>query len=315
VSNQCYLVECSNLSSLQKEVSSLVSKHQFHEEEITYYDLEESTLDQVLEDLDTYSFLTPRKVIVISHTLFLTSSELKFLDEHLQHLLKYLKNPNPDVLFVMGVEKCDERKKIVKDIKKLVEVIKVEESPLKIARDALKDYKISEEALRYLVEFCGNDIMKLTNECEKLKMYAMEEKEIQRTDIDTVVIKNIPNTEQLAFDFVKYIASRDKSRIFACYEQLKEYRFEPHSMIGLLESQIKLIYQVYLGKQKQMTKDEIAKYLKEHPFRVQKTLEFLPLYREEELQELIHKLHDLDYRIKSGQVDATLGFEVFLLSI
>ena len=160
-----------------------------------------------------------------------------------------------------------------------------------------------------------NDLVRLANECEKLKLYTLESKEITKDDVLMVTIKNIPNMEQLAFDFVKYLANRDKKKIFECYEVLKEYRFEPHSMIGLIESQIKLIYQVLLGKRKNMTKDEIAKYLKEHPFRIQKTLEFLPLYQEVELQKLIHELHDLDYRIKSGLVDAISGFELFLIHI
>ena len=64
-----------------------------------------------------------------------------------------------------------------------------------------------------------------------------------------------------------------------------------------------------------LSKDEIAKYLKEHPYRIQKTLEFLPFYTENDIRNLIHKLHELDYKIKSGQIEATLGFEVFLLYI
>lgn len=315
MANCCFLVECSSFSSLQQKVLDLVQTTHFEKESITYYDLEENTLEQVLEDLDTYSFLTPRKVVVITKALFLTVSEVKFDEKEIEHILKYLKTPSSDVLFIMGIDKCDERKKIVKEVKKLVQVVKVEERPSVVAKKLLYDYRITDEALQLLLEFTVNDIIRLTNECEKLKLYTLESKQITKEDVLTVVIKNIPNIEQLSFDFVKYLANRDKKKLFECYEILKEYKFEPHSMIGLIESQIKLIYQVLLGKRKNMTKDEIAKYLKEHPFRVQKTLEFLPLYQEEELQKIIHELHDLDYRIKSGVVDATSGFELFLIYI
>ena len=86
-------------------------------------------------------------------------------------------------------------------------------------------------------------------------------------------------------------------------------------MIGLIESQVRLIYQVMFAKRKGMTKDEIAKVLKEHPFRIQKTLEFLPYYEENDIRKLIHNLHNLDYKIKSGQESATIGFEMFLLNL
>lgn len=313
--NRCFLIECSSFSSLQRKVSDLLQITHFEGEIVTYYDLEENTLEQVFEDLDTYSFLTPRKVVVITKALFLAVSEVKFDEKEINHLLKYLKSPSSDVLFIMGIDKCDERKKIVKEIKKLVQVIKVDENPAVVAKNLLIDYKIAEEALQLLLEFTMNDIIRLTNECEKLKLYTLESKTITKEDVLMVVAKNTPNIEQLAFDFVKYLANRDKKRIFECYEILKENKFEPHSMIGLIESQIKLIYQVLLGKRKNMSKDEIAKYLKEHPFRVQKTLEFLPLYQEAELQRLIHELHDLDYRIKSGVIDAISGFELFLVHI
>ncbi len=313
--SHCYLIEGVDSTTLQKEVSFLIQKNGFQEEEVRFYDLEENTLAQVLEDLDTYSFLSPRKVVVIRNALFLTTSDIKFLEEEIEHLLKYLKNPNPFVLFIMGVSKCDERKKIVKEIKKQVLIISSSLSPSSILKECLQGYHISSDVSKMILEYCGDDIAKIMNECEKLKLATLDSLEITSADVNDIVIKKVPDTDQLAFQFVKYLALRDKKHIFEYYELLKEYHFEPHSMIGLIESQIKLIYQVLLAKRRGMRKDEIAKYLKEHPFRIQKTLEFLPLYQEHELQEMIHKLHELDYKIKSGQVDATLGFDIFLIEL
>jgi len=291
---QCYLIESQDIKLLQKKIREIIESSGYKEEQTTYYDLEESTLNAVLEDLDTYSFLTPRKVVIISNALFLMASEIKFEEKEISSLLKYLRNPAPDVLFIMGVEKCDERKKIGKEIKQLVEFCKVEMSPEAVLKEELTEYKIKKDAQNLLLEYVEKDISKLENECEKPK---------------------ISNTDKLAFDFVKYIALRDKKKIFEQYEVLKENHFEAHSMIGLIESQMKLIYQVLLGKRKNMTKENLAKLLKEHPYRIQKTLEFLPFYSEKDLQTFIHKLHELDYKIKSGQIDATLGFEIFLISI
>lgn len=315
MASNSYLIECTERSVLLQKIKELIASSGFEKEQITYYDLEENTLLQVLEDLDTYSFLTPRKVVVIPQSLFLMASSEKFNEEETNHLLKYLTNPNKDVLLIMGVSKCDERKKLVKELKKLVEVIKIEMDPTSYVREALKDYKINNDALRLLVEYCDERIDYLENECQKLRMYALDTKEIKKEDIEELVIKSITKTDQLVFDFVKYMALKDKKKMFELYDVLKEYQLEVHSIIGLIESQLRLIYQVLLGKEKQMTKDALAKQLKEHPYRIQKTYEFLPFYEEKDLQKLIHELHNLDYKIKSGQVDATLGFEIFLIGI
>ena len=141
MANYCFLVECSSFSSLQRKVSELLHTTHFEGETVTYYDLEENTLEQVLEDLDTYSFLTPRKVIVITKALFLAVSEVKFDEKEIEHILKYLKNPSSDVLFIMGIDKCDERKKIVKEVKKLVQVVKVDENPTIRSVERLSDYR------------------------------------------------------------------------------------------------------------------------------------------------------------------------------
>ncbi len=312
---QCYLIESKDRSLLQKKIEELTTSSGFEGEEVISYDLEEYSMAQVLQELDTYSFLSPRKVVVIKQALFLMASDIKFSEEDLSLFLKYLQNPNPEALLLMGVSKCDERKKIVKETKKLVEVVTLDVDPMEIVEEELAGYEIASDASRLLVEYCEEDTTKLFNECEKLRLFALDTKKISSDDISQLVVKKCSNTEQLAFDFVKAIASKDKKQVFYYYDLLKEYHFEPHSMIGLIESQMKLVYQVLLGKRMNMKKDELAKRLKEHPFRIQKTLLFLPLYHEEEVRQLIHKLHDLDYRIKSGKIDATVGFEMFLIDL
>ena len=60
--NHCYLIEGGDFTTLQKGISSLIQQNHFQEAEVSTYDLEDSMLSQVLEDMDTYSFLSPRKV-------------------------------------------------------------------------------------------------------------------------------------------------------------------------------------------------------------------------------------------------------------
>ena len=61
-----------------------------------------------------------------------------------------------------------------------------------------------------------------------------------------------------------------------------------------------------------MSKD-IASTLKVHPYRVKLALE--ANYPDFELKDILKKLHNLDYEIKTGKVDKIVGLENFLLHL
>ena len=63
--NNNYLLESSDYLSIQNEIADITNKQNFQNSAISIYDLEETDLEKALEDLDTYSFLTSKKVIII----------------------------------------------------------------------------------------------------------------------------------------------------------------------------------------------------------------------------------------------------------
>ena len=59
-----YLLESLDSLSLQKEREKIIHSEGFDSATISLYDMEESILDNALEDLDTYGFLTEKKVVL-----------------------------------------------------------------------------------------------------------------------------------------------------------------------------------------------------------------------------------------------------------
>ena len=53
-----YLIESQDSLSLIKERKNLIKKNSFQDAPISIYDVEETPLENALEDLDTYSFLS-----------------------------------------------------------------------------------------------------------------------------------------------------------------------------------------------------------------------------------------------------------------
>ena len=61
-----YLIENEDSILIEQKEKEIINKNKFQNDQINIYDLEEeSTIEDVLEDLDTYSFLSSKKVIKI----------------------------------------------------------------------------------------------------------------------------------------------------------------------------------------------------------------------------------------------------------
>lgn len=308
-----YLLESEDSLSLQKEIKKITEKNHFKEEEITHYDLEEVELKSALEDLDTYSFLTKKKGIVIDHLECLKQEENK---KEIEHLLKYIENPNPDYLLILTAKKLNNTYKLTKELKKKCSFIQVEIDPKSFIKEELKDYKINDNTISFLLEYCQNDGTKISSEIEKLKNYKIEEKEITKEDIETIVIKKLGDPKDLTFSFSKSIATKDKKQALKEYQELLNYNIEPLSIIGLLASQIRIIYQVKILENKNLSDKEIASTLEEKSdYRIKKTRELTKLYSEKELLELMQKLSNMDLKIKTTDIDSKILLEQFIINL
>ena len=84
-------------------------------------------------------------------------------------------------------------------------------------------------------------------------------------------------------------------------------------LIATLANQFRLLLQVKLMKNNGYSDNEMISTLKEHPYRIK--LAKNSLFGEDKLKDKILKLSELDYKIKSGNIDKNLGLELFLLDI
>ena len=60
-----FLIETEDTLLIQKKEEELIKKNKFQDAEISSFDIEETPLENALEALDTYGFLSNQKVIII----------------------------------------------------------------------------------------------------------------------------------------------------------------------------------------------------------------------------------------------------------
>lgn len=308
-----YLLEGQSFFEIENEINNIVKSLDFNDALRSNYDLSEVEFDNVLEDLDTYSFLSNKKIIILTGMENVNNDSNK---DKLEHLYKYLDNPNPDNLLFIWSLKFNNTLKVTKELKKRCKYISVSLDPVKFAKNELKGYKISNIDIEYLVNKCLNDLSKIENEINKLKNYRYEEKTISREDIDDLVMEKLGDSTDLTFAFSRSLAEKDKKRALEQYFKLLNYNIEPLSIIGLIASQIRIIYQVKVLEKQRLSNDEIASMLGEkNSYRIKKTKELTRYYSESELLELMNTLADMDYKLKTTDSDPNNLIELFILNL
>ena len=305
-----YLIKNSSISLINKKIEELIKELNFKGSSITTYDLEEDSINLLIEDADTISFLTPRKVIIGKNL-----SNNNFSDISIKTLSKYLDNPNNDVLLIFTTTNIDTRKKNVKEVINKLTLVNISSDTKEIIKDILKDYDVEYRVINLLEEYYSDDLERLINETKKLALSFINTKKITYKDTLNLLVKPLNNKDNLAFDLVREIALKDKKKALNIYNELLNYNIESYALFGLLESQYRLLYQVMVLNKRNISYNEISNILEVHPFRVKKTLELVRYYTLKEIRKILKNLADIDFKIKSGIYENNIVIDLLILNI
>ena len=302
-----YLIVYDDIYLLNSKIDELVNK-EFKDIDRSVYDLDEKDLDDALLDLDTYSFLSDKKIVIIKNIENLND------DKKTTHLINYLDNSNPDNLLILTTTKFNGTKKINKTLKEKTNFIKLESDPNTVIKNLLKDYKLEPGVINKISIYSNNNIDIIKTECDKLINYK-DDKTITVDDVEKLVVKHLGDSSNIIFDLVKYISSSDKKRALEHYKLLQEYNIDDISLIGLIESQLRLLEEVSIYKKEGLYKDEIASKLNIHPYRIQKTMELLSSTNITSINNLIKNLSEIDYKVKAGLIDSKDCILMYIINI
>lgn len=309
--NNIYLIYGNDYGLIKREIDKITNKI----EDVVKYDLSVDKIDELLDDASCISLFGDKKVLVGENALFLTTTPGN-VNHDLDYLNKYLLDENHENIVILSVvsDKLDERKKLVKTLKNTVKVIYKElinEKDLpKFVTNEFKNegYEIDYKTASYFVNYVGKNVDILLSEINKMILYKENDKNITINDIDEISSKGFNDN---VFDLCDGIMKKDFKKIYACYHDLMVLKEEPIKIIAMLGTQFTLVYQAKLLSKEGSSQKQIADTLKVHPYRVKLALE--TDYMMYEIKDVLKKLHDLDYKIKTGKIDKNVGLENFLL--
>lgn len=305
-----YIFEGENEFLIQKEIDLLIKKANLKKEDLEFisYNLLDTNLDNVVEDLDTYNMFLKKKVITVTNPIFL---EEKIPDNFpIKSFLKYMKNPSDNILIFI-TKKVNNRLKLTSEILNYFTLIKIKEiSPFAFLKENIQGYKMDSSLISYFLNKVGTDFHNIFQEIEKLKIYKIKTKEILKEDIDLITNSNI---EANIFDLIEAIIKKDKKKSYQLYNHFISNGTEIFQILILLASQIRLIYNVKtLANFDDFSISQILE-VKEYPIKLARSRGYN--YSKQELLHLLYELSLMDEDIKSGKQLPDISFLTFIMQM
>lgn len=316
-----YLLTGTELYLLQQTLTKIITETPgIEQQDVMYFDMEETSVDRVLEEADTLPFLQDRKVIVAKNASFLKAKERgkEKIEHPLDQLEAWLQDPSPTatVIFTAPYEKLDSRKKITKMMMSkaiVIEANKLSGSDLTVwvqQQGTAYGVVVDRDIADYLVETTGENMMQLSKELEKLASYLGEAGKVTREVIDNLVPRS-PETE--IFRLTDTYIAGNRAQTLAVYHDLLRSGEEPIAMTSLIAGQVRLMLHVGTLKRKGYHQQQIASALNVHPYRVKLVMNNRNSPSEQRLLRVLNELATIDLKLKSTSGSRERVLELFFM--
>ncbi|MBS3679523.1 DNA polymerase III subunit delta [Ornithinibacillus massiliensis] len=306
---------------IQKIKDLLVKGVLDDEENLSTYDLTETSIQEVIADVETYPFFGEKKLVIATNALFLKAKSDKLPFEHdLSVLEQYLEMPvDYSVLVLIApYEKIDERKKISKLLKNkglVAECNPVKEYELKnwIVNLAKQLHvTIDEDAFEIFENELSTDLNIIESELEKIALYVGAGGTVTKQVAEELVSHTITSS---GIRLVDTVIEGNLAKAITIYKDLEIMKEEPIALIGLLAFQFRTILRVKLLKQKGYSSGQMQKQLGVHPYVIKVALNREGKFTVQKLEYIIDQLTETDAIIKQGKMEKSLAFEMLLYNL
>ena len=298
-----------NNEIVKEHINKIIKENDINRESISSYDLETDNIMNALEDINTLSIFSDKKLVIVYNIESLIKKDDKNNDLYVLELIKYLNNQSDNILIISG-KSLPNRKKLITSFDSFS--TKIEATNFDInsyIKELLNGYEMSNNDIELLKTYCSNDLLRIKNEIEKLKLYRFDEKQITRNDIESLVKKDLDKT---IFDLINSVEKGTKNRSFDIYKELREQNEEDMKILSMLANNYRLIYQI-----KNLTYTKTDNEIKEilgiaNPKRISILRSKGYNYTNKDLENILSFLADLDYKIKTGLIDKETAVYLFL---
>ncbi len=274
------------------------------------FSLTSHPIDEALKAADTFPLASPYRLVIIRDLDAMVR-------EQEEALLHYLERPPAKTVLVLISETVDRRTTFYKRIKENHCVVDFQSpKPAAFERWAeqvirRRGYRISQPALKKLIELAGSDFQSLAGEIEKLTLFAGADKSIPDSALDRLVRES---KEHDAFELTDALGRRDSRAALRVLGNLLDAGEDPPRIVGAIAWNFRnlLMVQELLALGKNTT--QIQSVLHLHPFVLEKLLGQAKILDTKTVRRLHDRLATVDLKLKSGS-DQRMVLENLICSL
>ena len=162
-----------------------------------------------------------------------------------------------------------------------------------------------------LAEMVGVDTRQAGMEIAKLLAYVNWDRPVRGSDVDAVCIFT---SQQSVFDFVDALSQGNGKVAQKLLHRLLENE-DPFSLWGMVVRQFRLLIQAREILDGRGNKDDVARALGVHPFVAEKTTGQAGRFSMESLENIYHRLLNIDEQVKTSQVTLDLALDTLIVEL
>lgn len=301
-----YIVYGEDEYLVKKSIKKLISKnHKAESYDYNIYELQDSTIVNIINEIQIMSLFKKNKVIVINDSSNLWQKyikEKKFVDalfNHNQKTMIIVKSLHID--FVVNKEFKQFNILKIKNCTKM--------QLLLLVNKVCNSFKvnITQEAIDFLLENLPNNVNIFLNELSKLKLI---NKKITLDIVKDIIPKYF---EENIFKTIGYILKKDYKSFWVQYNYYNIINYDKIKLINILAYQLELIRDIKILVNQKKNSEYISKILNISQFQVKILKEYLNSSLN--INNILLKLYELDYNIKKGKFDKNIAIDLFFLNI
>lgn len=304
---------------IKNKINHLIGEIKADDYNVSSYDLDEVELSNAIQDAQTSPFLSEYKVIVLKNPVFLTN-EKSVIEHNIDMFLQYLKNPLETTYLIIDATglKLSEKKAVTKEVKKYAE----ERSTSALSDVEIRGWLtrmlskegvlIDENAIDTFINVVGKNLEVAKHEIDKLIYYVGKGNIVTSQIIHNVCIKTL---ETDVYALSNLILNGEKKKVIQKYHRLVKDGNDPYYLFSLISRTIRVLYLSKIILQEKQGKDYLAQVLgvsSGRAFYIEKDTKKISAAQ---LEKFLHQAGDLDYKIKSGQIEVQAGLELFLFEL
>ena len=265
---------------------------------------------EIIGFCETMPFFADRRVVLAEGTGLFKKSCEEFAER-----IKEL----PDTSLILFVEsEVDKRNKLYKTVDKLGEALCFETPNEKTLAVWVKGMfkgegkRITDDAIRSLIEHTGSDMNSIKNEIDKLISYTVDREDVTVSDVEALCVGN---SEGHIFEMIDAISRKQQDRALHLYHELLENREPAMRILFLIARQYDLLLKTKMCLAENKNYADTASVLGIPSWSVKKYAEQCRNYSEQELKKIMEACQDTDYKLKTSQASDVVAVEVLLISL